>query len=120
MTDATSLRRALVLTTVLAACAAPAASGRVADALVGGGVVSVQPAAVRPPDQGVPPRVDGIGARLSSRAGVAAVPIVQSSPRHRSAAWSAGIAVAALLSLALLGRAARSALTAAGAPSRRA
>ena len=120
MSDATSLRRAVVLTTALAACAAPTASGRVADAPVGGGVVSAQPAAGHAPDQGVPPRVDGIGVRPRSRAGVAAVPIVQPSPRHGSTAWSAGIAVAALLSLALLGRAGRSALTAARAPSRRA
>jgi hypothetical protein len=116
MIDATSLRRALVLTTALAACAAPTASGRVADAPVRG-VVSAQPAPGHAPDQGVPPRVDGIGVRPSSRA---AVPVVQSSPRHGSDAWSAGIAVAALLSLALLGLAGRSALIAARAPSHRA
>jgi hypothetical protein len=119
MIDAMSLRRALVLTTALAACAAPTASGRVADAPVGG-VVSAQPAAGHAPDQGVPPRVDGIGVRPSSRAAVAAVAIVLSSPRHGSDAWSAAIAVAALLSLALLGLAGRSALIAARAPSRRA
>jgi len=34
MIDATSLRRALILTSALAACAAPTASGRVADAPV--------------------------------------------------------------------------------------
>ena len=45
MIDATSLRRALVLTTALAACAAPTASGRVADAPVRGGVVSAPSAA---------------------------------------------------------------------------
>jgi hypothetical protein len=119
MIDATSLRRALVLTAALAACAAPTASGRVADAPVGGGVVSA-PSAARPaPDRGVPPRVDGMGVEPSSRTGVVALPITHSSPRHGSEWWSAAIAVA-VLSLALLGLAGRSALTAARAPSRRA
>jgi hypothetical protein len=36
MIDATSLRRALVLTTALAACAAPTASGRIADPIAAG------------------------------------------------------------------------------------
>jgi hypothetical protein len=120
MIGATSLRRALVLTTALAACAAPTASGRVADAPVGGGVVSARPPAGHAPDQGVPPRVDGIGVRPSSRPGVAAVPAVPSSARHGSDASWAAIAIAGLLSLALLGVAGRSALTAARAPSRRA
>jgi hypothetical protein len=120
MIDATSLRRALVLTMALAACAAPTASGRVGDAPVGGGVVSAPPAAGRAPEQGVPPRVDGIGVRPSSRTGAVAVPIAQPSPRGGSGSWSAAIAAAAVLSVALLGLAGRSALTAARAPSRRA
>jgi hypothetical protein len=120
MIDATSLRRALVLTTALAACAAPTASGRVADAPVRGGIVSAPSAARHAPDQGVPPRVDGIGVQPGSRTGVVAVTTTEPSPRHRSDWPSAGIAVAAVLSLALLGLAGRSALTAARAPSRRA
>jgi len=50
MIDATSLRRALVfLTTTLAACGAPTASGRVADVPVRGGVVSAASAARHAP-----------------------------------------------------------------------
>ena len=49
MIDATSLRRALVLTTALAACVAPTASGRVADVPVRGGAVSAPSAARHAP-----------------------------------------------------------------------
>jgi hypothetical protein len=119
--DARSLRRALVLTTALAACAAPTASGRVADAPVRGDVVSAPLAAGHAPGQAVPPRVDGMGVQPGSPTGVVAIPTTaQPSPRHGfDWAW-AGIAVAAVLSIALLGLACRSALTAARAPSRRA
>jgi hypothetical protein len=119
--DARSLRRALVLTTALAACAAPTASGRVADAPVRGGVVSAPLAAGHAPGQPVPPRVDGMGAQPGSRTGVVAiVTTAQPSPRHGfDWAWAA-IAVVAVLSIALLGLACRSALTAPRAPSRRA
>jgi hypothetical protein len=74
MIDATSLLRALVLTTALAACASPTASGRVADARVRGGVVSAPSAARHAPDQGVRPRVDGIGVQPGSRTGALAQP----------------------------------------------
>ena len=119
--DAMSLRRALVLTTALAACAAPTASARVADAPMRGGVVSAPSAARHVSGQAVPPRVDGIGAQPGSPTRVVAIPTTaQPSPRHGfDWAW-AGIAVAAVLSIALLGLAGRSAVTAARAPSRRA
>jgi hypothetical protein len=119
--DARSLRRALVLTTALAACAAPTASGRVADAPVRGGVVSAPLPAGHAPGQAVPPRVEAMGVQPGSPTGVVAIPTTaQPSPRHRfDWAW-AGIAVAAVLSIAFLGLACRSAVTAARAPSRRA
>ena len=119
MVDATSLRRALVLTTVLAACAAPTASGRVADAPARGGVVSAPSAARHAPDRGVPPRVDGMGVQPGSPTGVVAVTTTRPSPRHGPDWSSVGIAGAVMI-LALLGLASRSALIAARAPSRRA
>ena len=118
--DARSLRRALVLTTALAACAAPTASGRVADAPVRGGVLSAPLAGSNAPGQAVPPRVDGMGVQPGSRTGVVAVTTTRPSPRHGSDWPWAEIAVAALLSIALLGLACRSALTGARAPSTRA
>jgi hypothetical protein len=117
--DATSLRRALVLTTALAACAAPTASARVADTSVRGGVMRGPSAAGHAPDPGVPPRVDGMGVQPGSPTGVVAVTISRPSPRHGSDWSSVGIA-GAVMTLALLGLASRSALTAARAPSRRA
>jgi hypothetical protein len=54
MIDPTSLRRTLVLTTALAACAAPTASGRVADAPVRRGVVSAPSAAAVARDHSAP------------------------------------------------------------------
>jgi hypothetical protein len=114
-----TLRRALVLTAALAACAAPTASGRVADAPVRGGVVSAASAARHAPDPGVPPRVDGIGVQPGRPTGVVAVTITGPSPRHGFDWSSVGIAGAAMI-LALLGLASRSALAAARAPSRRA
>jgi hypothetical protein len=97
MIVAKSVRRIAVITTVAAACAAPAASARVADAPVH--------QAVTPQTQGVPPRVDGIGSRPSEPR-VRPVPIVQ-PPSNGGLDWaSAAIGAAALLSLTLLGAAA--------------
>jgi hypothetical protein len=117
--DATSLRQALVVTTVLAACAAPTASGRVADAPVRGGVVSATSAASHAPDRGVPPRVDAMGVQPGSPTGLVAVTATRPSPGHGPDWSSLGIAGAVMI-LALLGIASRSALIAARAPSRRA
>jgi hypothetical protein len=96
MIDATSLRRALVLATALAACAAPTASGRVADAPTRAGVVSAPAAAGHAPRQAVPPRVEGMGAQPGSRVGVVAATITQPSSRHGSDWPWAAIAAAAL------------------------
>jgi hypothetical protein len=118
MIHATSLRRALVLATTLAACAAPTASGRVADAPTRAGVVSSPAAAGHAPDQAVPPRVEGMGVQPGSPAGVAAATITQ--PSRDGSDWPWAATAAAVLSIALLALASRSALTAARAPSRRA
>jgi hypothetical protein len=101
MIGSKSVRRAFVLTTALAACAAPNAAARVADAPVHNAGVST----VRV-HQVVPPRVDGIGVQPSHPTTVPAVPLTQ--PSHDGGFdWrSALIGVAALLSLALLSAAA--------------
>ncbi|HEY7622895.1 MAG TPA: hypothetical protein VH834_24185 [Solirubrobacteraceae bacterium] len=96
MIVAKSVRRVAVLTTVAAACAAPAASARVAD----------QPVPTTRPVQAVPPRVDGIGRQPSASRPVATtVPIVQPSSDGGFEWTSAAIGAAALLSLTLLGAA---------------
>jgi hypothetical protein len=65
--------------------------------------------------------VDGRGAQPVSPTGVVAIPTTaQPSPRHGFDWTWAGIAVAAVLSVAFLALACRSAVTAARAPSRRA
>jgi hypothetical protein len=98
MFDAKSVSRALLLTTVLAVSAAPAASARVADAPVPQSRVAVATTSV-------PPRVDGIGQPPTHRGGRVAVPTVQ-APSHGGFDWAlAGIATAALLSVVLLGAA---------------
>jgi hypothetical protein len=86
-----------------------------------GGVVSAPSAARHVSGQAVPPRVDAMGVQPGNRTGVVAIPTTaQPSPR-RGFDWAwAAIAVAAVLSIALLGLACRSALTAPRAPSRRA
>jgi hypothetical protein len=101
MIGSKSVRRALLLTTALAACAAPNAAARVADAPVHGANVTTLTT-----HQGAPPRVDGIGVQPSHRTSVPAVPLTQ--PSHGGGFdWrSAAIGVAALLSLALLSAAA--------------
>jgi hypothetical protein len=119
MIDAKSLRRALVLTTALAACAAPTATARVADAPAPGGVMSTTSPGTRAADHGLPPRVNGIGEQPHQRTNVVAIPITQPSHRHGFDWPSAAIAAAALLSLALLGLAARSMLTGVRAASER-
>ncbi len=97
MIVAKSVRRIAVVTTVAAACAAPAASARVADAPVH--------QAVAAQTQGVPPRVDSIGNGPSDRSGRIAVPLVQPSSNGGFDWASALIGAAALLSLTLLGAA---------------
>jgi hypothetical protein len=97
MIVAKSVRRIAVMTTVAAACAAPTASARLADAPVH--------QAVTAQTQGVPPRVDGIGSRPSDQSGRVAVPLVQPSSDGGFDWVSAAIGAAALLSLALLGTA---------------
>jgi hypothetical protein len=101
MIDSKSVRRALLLTTALAACAAPNAAARVADAPVPRASVSTVAT-----HHSVPPRVDGIGVQPSHRATVPAVPITQPSHGGGFDWLSAAIGVAALLSLALLSAAA--------------
>jgi hypothetical protein len=96
MIVAKSVRRIAVMTTVAAACAAPTASARLADAPVH--------QAVTAQTQGVPPRVDGIGSRPTEPS-VPAVPIVQPSPSGGFDWASAAIGAAALLSIVLLGAA---------------
>jgi hypothetical protein len=117
MFDAKSVRRALLLTTVLAVSAAPAASARVADAPVHQSRVAVSAAPVTDAqssggDYGVtttagsmPPRVDGIGQPPTDRGGRVAAPLVQ-APSHGGFDWTlAAIGAAALLSLVGLGAA---------------
>jgi hypothetical protein len=122
MFDAKSVSRALLLTTVVAVAAAPAASAREADAPVHQSRVAVVATSVPPRVDGigqppsdpgrvadtpesVPPRVDGIGQPPTDHATRVAVPPAQ-APSHGGFDWTlAGIAVAALLSLALLGAA---------------
>jgi hypothetical protein len=114
MIDSKTLRRAVVLTAALAACTASSASARVADVPARGGdmtTLATPPAA--------PPRVDSIGVQPRKPSGAVTVPITQ--PAHRQGFdWlSAGIAIAALLSLTLLGLAGWSIRAAARAASRR-
>jgi hypothetical protein len=101
MIVAKSVRRIAVLTTVAAACAAPAASARVADAPVH------QAKHYSQTTQGVPPRVDGIGSQPtgSRPASTTVVPLVQPSTHGGFDLASAAIGAAALLSIALLGAA---------------
>jgi hypothetical protein len=97
MIGSKAVRRAFVLTTALAACAAPNAAARVADApLHNAGVSTVRV------HRAVPPRVDGIGVQPRHPTTVPAVPLTR--PSHGGGLdWrSAAIGVAALLSLALL------------------
>jgi hypothetical protein len=100
MIVAKSVRRIAVLTTVVAACAAPTASARSADVPRHHAVAARSHATVQP--QGVPPRVDGMASQPSDRAGRVAVPLVQ-APSDKGFDWaSAAIGAAALLSLSLL------------------
>jgi hypothetical protein len=101
MIDSKSVRRTLLLITALAACAAPNATARVADAPVRGAAVSTVPT-----HRGVPPRVDAIGVLPSHQTHVPALPITQASHSGGFDWRSAGIGAAALLSVALLGGAA--------------
>jgi hypothetical protein len=101
MIDSKSVRRTLLLITALAACAAPNAAARVADAPMRGVDVSTLLT-----HQGVPPRVDAIGAQPSHQSDAPAVPITQTSDGGGFGWLSAGIGAAALLSVALLGAAA--------------
>jgi hypothetical protein len=98
MTDAKSVRRALLLTTVLAACAAAPATARVADATGNRTAVAAQAQT-----HGVPARVDGIGVQPPRRTNVTAVAITRPSQRHGFDWPSAAIAVVVVLSLALVG-----------------
>jgi hypothetical protein len=108
MIDTKSLRRALVLTTALAACAAPPAAARVADAPSHGAAITPSATGVTASDRGVPPRIDGIGAR--PRDGARAVPVRLTQPSRGGFDWTSGaIGATALLSLALLSLAAVSA-----------
>jgi hypothetical protein len=102
MIVAKSVRRIAVLTTVAAACAAPAASARVADEPAPQATVSASVHA-----HGVPPRVDGIGSQpsVSRPASTTVVPLVQPSSDGGFDWASAAIGAAALLSIALLGAA---------------
>jgi hypothetical protein len=107
MIVAKSIRRIAVMTTVAAACAAPTASARVADAPPHQ-AVTAQSQATRSTDgqaQGVPPRVDGIASQPNDRSGRVAVPIVQASSNGGFDWASAAIGAAALLSVTLLGAA---------------
>jgi hypothetical protein len=98
MFAAKSVRRALLLTTVLAVSVAPAASARVADTPVHQSRVAVATTSA-------PPRVDGIGQPPTDRGGRVAVPLVQ-APSHGGFDWAlAGIGIAALMSLIGLGAA---------------
>jgi hypothetical protein len=96
MIVAKSVRRIAVITTVAAACSAPVASAREADAPVHQAVTAQA--------QGVPPRVHGIGSQPSGSrpAGTTVVPIVQPSSQGGFDWASAAIGAAALLSLVLL------------------
>jgi hypothetical protein len=124
MFDAKSVRRALLLTTVLAVSAAPAASAREADAPVHQSSVAVATTSVpprvdgigQPPatDRGgrvavatpsVPPRVDGIGQPPGAAGRRVATPLVQASSDDGFDWTLAGLGAAGLLTLVLLGAA---------------
>jgi hypothetical protein len=107
MIVAKSVRRIAVMTTVAAACAAPAASARVADEPPHQAVTAHSQAtpSAYGHAQDVPPRVDGIGSQPNDRSGRAAVPIVQASSNGGFDWASAAIGAAALLSVTLLGAA---------------
>jgi hypothetical protein len=99
MIEGKFLGRALTLTAALAACAAPPAAARVADAPIAS---SARPhsTVTRAETSGVPPRVDAVGHPPRTRAVV--VPLTAPS-RDGGFDWlSAAIGVAAALSLALL------------------
>src|SRR5690242_18778231 len=74
MFDAKSVSRALLLTTVVAVAAAPAASAREADAPVHQSPAVVVTAPVAGTPASVPPRVDGIGQQPSDPGRVASSP----------------------------------------------
>jgi hypothetical protein len=96
-----SVRRIAALTTVAAACAAPVASARVADAPVHQAQHYSRPA------ESVPPRVDGIGSQpsVSRPASTTVVPLVKPASDGGFDWASAAIGAAGLLSVALLGAA---------------
>jgi hypothetical protein len=97
MITSKSVRRVAVMTTVAVACAAPAATARVADAPVHQPAITTS---VQTP--GVPPRVDSVGKPPSDRSERLPVPVVQ--PSNGGFDWaSAAIGAAALLSLTLFG-----------------
>jgi hypothetical protein len=98
MIVAKSIRRALLLTTVLAVSAAPAASAREADAPVHQSRVAVTTTSV-------PPRVDGMASQPNDRTGRVAVTIVRASSNGGFDWASAAIGAAALFSVTLLGAA---------------
>jgi hypothetical protein len=100
MITSTPVRRVLALMTVLAACTAPAATARVADAPVHQAALSTSVQT-----HGVPPRVNGIGDQPSDGNGRVAVPIVDPQSRAGFDWASAAIGAAAVLSLTLLGAA---------------
>jgi hypothetical protein len=132
MFDARSVSRALLLTTVVAVAAAPAASAREADAPVhqspaavaaapltdvqspvgewGGANVYVPPGGAgivkqspRTANVYVPPRVEGIGHPPIDRGVRATAPTAQ-APSHGGFDWTlAAVVVTALLSVMLLG-----------------
>jgi hypothetical protein len=100
MIVAKSVRRIAVLTTLAAACAAPAASARVADVQPDQLVTAPSQAIGR--GQDVPPRVDAMASRPSDRSARVAVPLVQASSDGGFDWASAAIGAAAVLSLTLL------------------
>jgi hypothetical protein len=89
-----------VMTIVAAACAAHAASARVADAPPCHAVTAPSQAIGHP--YGVPPRVDGMANRPNERSARVAVPLVQASSQGGFDWASAAIGAAAILSLTLL------------------
>jgi hypothetical protein len=100
MFAAKPVRTIAVIATAAAACAAPTASARVADAPPQEAVTAPSHAIGRA--QGVPPRVDGIASRPKERSARVAVPLVQASSNGGFDWASAAIGAAAVLSLTLL------------------
>jgi hypothetical protein len=97
-----ALPRVLVLATALAVCTAPMAAARVPDVHGHDTATAGPPSATRAASQGVPPRVDGVGAQPRTR--VTPVPVRVAQPHHGVFQWrSAAIAATAVLSVALLG-----------------